>query len=104
MTAQARVRIAWDTLVAVESTTDEIRRHAGELAAGYNEPTNAALMGHENLISDAEVVESYEQSIASGMRAFLLYADTVLAGDADLRGVHADTAEFAFMIGARSAQ
>ena len=37
-------------------------------------------------------------------RAFLLYVDGQLAGDADLRGIAGGAAEFAFLIAAKSAQ
>jgi RimJ/RimL family protein N-acetyltransferase len=100
----SRVIIEYGALVALEPTHDEITRHAEALAAGYNEPTNAELMGHTAVIPPADVIDSYTESIAAGMRAFLLFEDSALVGDADLRGIRGTTAEFAFMIAARAAQ
>lgn len=102
------IRIEWQTeighLVALEPTPAEIAQHAAALSAGYNEPTNAELMGHANLIAPHEVIESYTDSIAAGMRAFLLFCSGELAGDGDLRNLRGRSAEFAFMIAARTAQ
>lgn len=101
-----RFELEWPTtgLVAREPTLDEIRAHAATLAAGYNEPRNAALMGHTAAISPDETIEIYADMLASGARPFLLFRDGDLAGDADLRGFDDGAAEFAFMIAAPSAQ
>jgi RimJ/RimL family protein N-acetyltransferase len=99
-----RYAIEWGELAAREATPAEIAEHAASLSAGYNEPRNAELMGHTSPISPAEVVESYVEGIAAGMRAFLLFERGNLAGDADLRGLRGSAAEFAFMIAAPSAQ
>lgn len=103
------IRIDWQhptagTLLALEPTAAEIATHSLALSTGYNEPANAELMGHASAISPGEVVDSYADSIAGGMRAFLLFADGQFAGDADLRNFRGRTAEFAFMIAAPSAQ
>lgn len=98
------IEITYGPLVAFEPTPAEIVEHAAALSAGYNEPTNAELMGHTAAISPAEVVESYTESIAAGMRAFLLFDAGTFVGDADLRGLRGGTAEFAFMVAARTAQ
>jgi RimJ/RimL family protein N-acetyltransferase len=102
------IRIDWQTdagtLVALEPTPTELATHAPALSAGYNHPANAELMGHTQAISPAEVIDSYTDSIADGMRAFLLFCDGALAGDGDLRNFRGHTAEFAFMIAAPSAQ
>jgi RimJ/RimL family protein N-acetyltransferase len=101
-------RVDWTTpagvLLAVEPRLDEVAVHARELAAGYNEPNNAALMGHVEPISETEVVDHYEAMLDAGARMFLLYLDGALAGDADLRGIADGAAEFAFMIGTPAAQ
>jgi RimJ/RimL family protein N-acetyltransferase len=101
-------RVDWATsagaLLAVEPRLDEVAAHARELAAGYNEPRNAALMGHHEPISETEVVDHYEAMLDAGARMFLLYLDGALAGDADLRGITNGAAEFAFMIGTPTAQ
>lgn len=100
----SRIIIEHGSLVAIEPTRDEIVQYADALAVGYNEPTNAELMGHTAVIPPADVIDSYVESIAAGMRAFLLFDNDAFAGDADLRGIRGTTAEFAFMIAARAAQ
>jgi RimJ/RimL family protein N-acetyltransferase len=99
-----RYIVEWSELQAIEANIDELAQHAAALAAGYNEPRNAELMGHTAAITPAEVVETYAAGIAAGMRPFLLFARGELAGDADLRGVRQRRGEFAFMIAAPSAQ
>lgn len=102
------MRIDWRTdaghLVALEPSPAEITRYSDALSLGYNDPANAELMGHANLISPLEVVESYADSIAAGMRAFLLFCDGAFMGDGDLRNIRGTTAEFAFMIASPAAQ
>lgn len=102
------MRIDWATaagrLAAIEPTLDEVAAHAGVLAAGYNHPRNATLLGHVDLIDPDEVVEHYADLPAEGGRGFLLFLDDRLAGDADLRGVDGGAAEFAFLIAAPEAQ
>ncbi|MGO9832385.1 MAG: GNAT family N-acetyltransferase [Myxococcaceae bacterium] len=106
--AAPRSRIEWTTdvgeLVAIEPELAEVSAHAAELAAGYNEPENARLMGHAAPFSEMEVVAHYEAMLDEGARPFLLYREGKLVGDADLRGVHNGAAEFAFMIAAREQQ
>lgn len=108
MAATSGFRIEWTTnvgkLVAMEPQLAEVSAHAGELAAGYNEPENARLMGHVEPISDTEVVDHYVAMFDEGARPFLLYLDGKLVGDADLRGMRDGAAEFAFMIAARDQQ
>jgi RimJ/RimL family protein N-acetyltransferase len=99
-----RYRITWGAITAIEPTPDEVRAHAAELARGYNDPANAALMGHTAAIDEDEVAESYAELIDDGGRAFLAFYDGALVGDADLRGIHGGGAEFAFMIGATKIQ
>jgi RimJ/RimL family protein N-acetyltransferase len=104
----SRFRIDWQTDVgkfaAIEPSLDEVTVHAATLAAGYNEPGNAELMGHAENISDDEVVDHYDASMEEGARSFLLFVDDALVGDGDLRGLREDAAEFAFMIGATNIQ
>jgi RimJ/RimL family protein N-acetyltransferase len=99
-----RYSIEWDELSAVEATPQEVAKHAEALSAAYNDPANAPLMGHKEPISPAGVIEAYAQGIKKGMRAFLLFQNGELVGDADLRGVKGGRAEFAFMIATPSAQ
>jgi RimJ/RimL family protein N-acetyltransferase len=112
-----KLDVTWGELHAVEPTRAELMQWSASLAEGYNDPANATLMGHTSLISPREVVESYEESIANGMRAFLFFVGSELAGDGDLRnprGTPGDSnalrmtrghsAEFAFMIAMPAAQ
>ena len=90
-------RIDWQTdvghLAAIEPTLDEVTTHAAQLAAGYNDPRNAELMGHTEPISDDEVVDHYDASFEDGVRSFLLHLDGGLVGDGDLRGLRDGAAE-----------
>ncbi|MBA3456736.1 MAG: GNAT family N-acetyltransferase [Deltaproteobacteria bacterium] len=101
-------RIQWQTEVghfeAIEPTLEEVTAHAAMLAAGYNDPLNAELMGHTEPLSDDEVVDHYDASMEDGVRSFLLFFDGALVGDGDLRGERDGAAEFAFMIAAPSIQ
>ncbi|HEY5951947.1 MAG TPA: GNAT family protein [Kofleriaceae bacterium] len=100
----SRYSVHWDELSALEVTPQEVAKHAEALSAAYNDPANAPLMGHTKPLSPADVIDSYREGIKKGMRAFLLYQNGELVGDADLRGVKAGRAEFAFMIAMPSAQ
>jgi RimJ/RimL family protein N-acetyltransferase len=101
-------RIRWITnvgeLVAMEPILADVAGHAGELAAGYNDPENARHMGHVAPFTETDVVEHYASMRAEGARTFLLYRQDRLVGDADLRGMRDGAAEFAFMIAARDQQ
>lgn len=104
----AELRIDWTTdageLAAIAPTLDEIRAHAPALVIGYNDPANAALMGHAHDMTADEVVDHYLDMAREHAHQFLLFADGELVGDADLRGIRGGTAEFAFMIAARQRQ
>jgi RimJ/RimL family protein N-acetyltransferase len=106
--ADLRFRIDWATpagaLAAIEPTTEDIREHADALAAAYNDPANAPLLGHAEPLDAVEVIEHYADMVDGGAHPFLLLCDGALAGDGDLRKIHDSAAEFAFMIGAPSAQ
>ena len=101
-------RIDWTSdagqLAALEPTPDEVAQYAADLSRGYNDPRNASLMGHADPIDPDEVIELYADATAEGTRSFLLFHAGAFAGDGDLRGLRGGTAEFAFMIGAPSAQ
>jgi RimJ/RimL family protein N-acetyltransferase len=101
-------RIDWQTevgaLAAIEPTLEEVTAHAARLAAGYNDPRNAELMGHTAPITIDEVVDQYDAASQDGVRSFLLFVDGALVGDGDLRGIRAGSAEFAFMIAAPTLQ
>lgn len=102
------MRIEWSTevgqLAAVEPSPVDVATHAAALAAGYNDPANAQLMGHAAPISPGEVIDHYADMRQDGARAFLLFCDGQLVGDADLRGLDGGAAEFAFMIAAPNLQ
>lgn len=98
------IEITWGPLRAIEPTRDELERYAPLLAEGYNDRANAPLMGHAQIITPPEVVDSYISSIADGMRAFLFFDGDAFCGDGDLRNFRGVTAEFAFMIAAPTAQ
>ena len=97
-------RIESGDLAAIEPTPEEVRAHASALAAGYNEPRNATMMGHTAEMAPDEIVEHYAEMAERGAHQFLLFAGGALAGDADLRGIANGACEFAFMIAAPSAQ
>jgi RimJ/RimL family protein N-acetyltransferase len=103
-----RHRIAWSTpsglLLAIEPRHDEIARHATALAAAYNDPHNAPLLGHTELVAERDVIAHYASLRAAGGHNFLVLRDGVLVGDADLRGVSRGSAEFAFLIAEVAAQ
>ena len=88
----------------VEPVVAEVVAHATQLAAAYNEPENARLMGHDELLTPEDVVEHYRAVIEDGGRPFFLYLDGALIGDADLRGMRNGAAEFAFLIASRDRQ
>lgn len=108
MCATAACFVEWSTevgtLVALEPELAEVASHSEELAAGYNAPENARLMGHLEHFSGNDVVGHYTSMLAEGAHLFLLYLDGKLVGDADLRGMRDGAAEFAFMIAARDQQ
>jgi RimJ/RimL family protein N-acetyltransferase len=103
-----RYHIEWQTragaLVALEPSLDEIEPIAARLAAAYNDPRNAPLLGHTAQLSPADVIDHYRAMGAGGARSFLLYRDGALAGDGDLRGIEGGAAEFAFLIADPAAQ
>jgi len=101
-------QLTWTTpntaLVAVEPRPDEVARHAAVLAAAYNDPHNAPLLGHTEPIDAAGVIAHYADVAAGGGHNFLVYGDGALVGDADLRKVSGGAAEFAFLVAAPAAQ
>ncbi|HET7505548.1 MAG TPA: GNAT family N-acetyltransferase [Kofleriaceae bacterium] len=101
-------RITWPTaagqLVAIEPTLDEVAHHAPTLAAAYNDPRNAPLLGHTEAMSEDDVIAHYASVAQRGGRNFLILRDGALAGDADLRNPSGGAAEFAFLVAEVSAQ
>jgi RimJ/RimL family protein N-acetyltransferase len=96
--------VSWDNLSAVEASAADVAAHAAALAAAYNDPHNAAMMGHDEPFTPAEVEEHFAALREEGGRAFLFFVDGELAGDGDLRDIDGGAAELALMIGARAAQ
>ncbi len=104
----ARVELSWTRegriFRAVEPDETLVDAHAARLAGWYNLEPNASLMGNTVRMSEADVREFWADLRADGARAFLLFVDDALVGDADLRNVTSADAEFAIMIGALEQQ
>src|SRR5689334_1625131 len=105
---QPLCQITWTTpagrLVAIEPRPDEVARHAGALAAAYNDPHNAPLLGHSEDVDEDDVADHYADVAAAGGHNFLVFLDGALVADGDLRKVGGGAAEFAFMVAAPAAQ
>jgi RimJ/RimL family protein N-acetyltransferase len=91
-------------LIATEPTPEELGPHADALAAAYNDPKNAPLLGNTQAMSADDVIVHYAELAARSDRPFVFLRDGALAGDGDLRGIADREAEFAFLIAAPSAQ
>jgi RimJ/RimL family protein N-acetyltransferase len=87
-----------------EPTTNEVAAAAPSLAAFYNDSHNSAMMTNTQVMSVADVVDSFQSLRADGGRPFLLERDGELMGDADFRHIAGPEAEFAIMVGHRSQQ
>jgi RimJ/RimL family protein N-acetyltransferase len=103
-----RHRIAWSTpageLLAIEPRSEELAHHAAALAAAYNDPHNAPLLGHTEPMTEDDVIEHYASVADGGGYNFLVFRDGALVADADLRHVAGGAAEFAFLVAAVTAQ
>jgi RimJ/RimL family protein N-acetyltransferase len=103
-----RYRIAWSTpageLLAVEPGPEDLERHAAALAAAYNDPHNAPLLGHTEVMTEDDVIAHYASVSDDGGYNFLVFRDGALVADADLRHVAGGAAEFAFLVAAVTAQ
>jgi RimJ/RimL family protein N-acetyltransferase len=114
-------QITWVTpagrLVAIEPRPDEVVRYAEVLAAAYNDPRNAPLLGHTEDVDPDDVVDHYADVAQAGGHNFLVFVerseiggnpprgvDGALVADADLRKVGGSAAEFAFMVVSPAAQ
>ena len=98
------MHITWNELTAIVPTTDELADHAAELAAAYNDPRNASLLGHTSFLSPADVITHYAALQPPHGYGFLLLRDGALAGDGDLRGIARGEGEFAFLVTDPNAQ
>jgi RimJ/RimL family protein N-acetyltransferase len=103
-----RYHLEWSipagALVVLEPNLEEIEPLAARLAAAYNDPQNAPLLGHTAELSPADVLDHYRALAEAGARPFLLFRGGALAGDGDLRGLAGGAAEFAFLIADPAAQ
>lgn len=101
-------QLTWSTsgepLVAIEPRPDEIVGHAAALAAAYNDPHNAPLLGHTESVGPDDVVAHYSDVAGAGGHNFLVLRDRELVADADLRKVKGGAAEFAFLVVSPAAQ
>jgi RimJ/RimL family protein N-acetyltransferase len=110
MSQPQRWSVSWHTtageLETREPSRAEVEVIASSLSAWYNEEYNRAMMSNQHEMGPADVREHFDNLWAKGGRAFLLYAQGHLMGDADLRHIdhRAGTAEFAIMIGERNVQ
>jgi RimJ/RimL family protein N-acetyltransferase len=108
MNLEPRLVVDWqsasDRLRAFEPTREEIARFAPTLAGYYNDDYNRSMMANTVTMSTDEVVEHFEGLRRKGGRPFLLERNGTLLGDADLRHITAQTAEFAILIGQRPEQ
>lgn len=91
-------------LLAIEPRPDEVVRYAEVLAAAYNDPRNAPLLGHTEDVDEDDVIAHYSDVAEAGGHNFLVFADGALAADADLRKIGGGAAEFAFMVASPAAQ
>jgi RimJ/RimL family protein N-acetyltransferase len=103
-----RYQLEWQTpagvLIAREPSLAEVAPHAPRLAAAYNDPHNALLLGHTAELSPADVIAHYRSLAEEGGRSFLFLRNGALAGDGDLRGVEGGAAELAFLVADPAAQ
>lgn len=95
--------VRWGSLSAIEPTAEQVAAVAGELVTAYNDPKNAALLGHTTELVVDDVIEHYAK-LRRDAHPFLLFDGDQLAGDADLRDVKGGACEFAFMIARPAAQ
>jgi RimJ/RimL family protein N-acetyltransferase len=84
---------------AIEPSARLVDEHADTLLAWYNLPSNAAMMGNTVEMSRDDVVEYWATVTERAARGFLLFVDDDLAGDAELRNLTRERAEFSIMIG-----
>ena len=105
MNLEPRLVVEWQTpgdrLRVFEPTREEIARGLEDF---YNDANNQSMMANTVAMTTHEVVEHFEGLRRKGGRPFLLERDGAVLGDADLRHITAQTAEFAILIGQRPEQ
>lgn len=105
---EARYSVTWKKngklLVAKQPSDAELAEHAQRLADWYGDEYNRYMMAGTESLHAQDVIDFWAELRAQGGQAFLLYVDGQLVGDADLRHIETDRAEFAIMIGARDTQ
>ena len=79
---------------AVEPHAALVERHAETLRDWYNLPPNAALMGNTVEMTRDDVLEYWAAVSERTARGFLLFLGEELAGDAELRNVTGERAEY----------
>jgi len=108
MNLEPRLVVEWQSagghLRAFEPTREEVARFAPTLAGFYNDGYNRAMMANTVAMTTDDVVEHFEGLRRNGGRPFVLERDGDLLGDADLRHITAQTAEFAILVGQRPEQ
>src|SRR4029077_14656100 len=72
-------QVRWVTpageLVAIEPRPDEVVRYAGVLAAAYNDPRNAPLLGHTEDVDEDDVLAHYADVAQAGGHNFLVFVE-----------------------------
>jgi len=108
MKPESRWEVTWLTqdgcLRAYEPTTEELASVAPALAAFYNDAYNRGMMANTVAMSTEEVIDHFTSLRRQGGRPFVLEREGGLAGDADLRHITPEAAEFAILIGQRPEQ
>jgi RimJ/RimL family protein N-acetyltransferase len=91
-------------LLARQVSATTVKAHAARLAAWYNDPSNQRMLGNTETMDEQGVVEHVAELIRAGGVPFLLLCNGEVVGDADLRKVERDEAEFAVMVGDHARQ
>lgn len=87
-------------------TAAQLRAYAPTLAAAYNEPAHAALLGNTEVFRADDVITHFATMRGEGNVPVLVFVDDDFVGDADFRNfsLACGHAEFAFLVAAPSAQ
>jgi RimJ/RimL family protein N-acetyltransferase len=101
---RARSETPVGSLVVAEPSPEALHAASADLATFYNEPNNAALLGNTFVFTPDDVVAYWSDAREHGARAFLLWCDSALVGDADFRHFSSEAAELALLVGSRTRQ